>query len=282
MSDVTRSQQDEPFELATLQADDLLLNALGQGKTAGADAAVAGAASAASDDEVGALLAAWRMDLATDVPQTSLAAVEDATAVETAPASLGSERSKRSGCKSLRVRIAVAAAVVGVLAGGTAVAAANATPGSPLWSISQMINPERAHRVAAEDALAKARQAIADKQPDRAAKLLDNAAKLIEQVRDPQLAARLRAELAELEQLLLSVTTPSVPLPGTSPGAQPSPSSTGAAHPSPASTSTHGSGSGLPGHLPTSLPGQTQLPIPPLKSLLPTTLPSLPLPGLGG
>ena len=116
------------------------------------------------------------------------------------------------------MRVAVAAAVVGVLAGGTAVAAANAKPGSPLWSVSQVINPARAHRLAAEDALAKARQAIADKHPDQAAQLLDKAAKLIADVRDPQQAARLRAELAELEQLLINAITPGFPPPGTSPG----------------------------------------------------------------
>ena len=188
---------------------------------------------------------------------------------------------RTAGRKSSRVRIAIAAAVVGVLAGGTTVAAANANPGSPLWSISQVINPARAHRLAAEDALAEARQAIADKHPAQAAQLLDKAAKLIADVRDPQQAARLRAELAELEQLLISAT-PGVTLPGTSPDPQPSSSPSGTPHPSPAPSSTKDSGSGLPGHLPSLLPEPTQAPLPPVKSLLPTTLPSLPLPGLGG
>ena len=280
MSDVTRSPQDEPFDLAILQADELLLDALGRGEPVRADA---DGADGAASDEVGALLAVWRVDLAAEIPQTSVADLESVPAIETVAALAGDPRSKRSGRKPLRVRIAVAAAVVGVLAGGTAVAAANATPGSPLWSLSQVINPARAHRVAAEDALAQARKAIADKHPDQAARLLDKAAKLIADVRDPQQAARLRTELAEIEQLLINATTSGLPQPGISPGTQPSSSPSSTAHPSPAPTSTTGgSGAGLPGHLPTSVPGTSQLPIPPLKSLLPTALPSLPLPGLGG
>jgi hypothetical protein len=281
MSDVKRSPQDEPFDLAILQAEELLLDALGRGESASVDAAGADRA-AASDDEVGALLAAWRMDLAAEIPQTSVADLESVPAVEPVAASVDDPRFKRSGRKSIRVRIAVAACMIGVLAGGTAVAVATATPGSPLWPLSQVINPARAHRVAAEDALAQARKAIADKHPDQAERLLNKAAKLIEDVRDPQQAARLRAELAEIEQLLTNATASGLPLPGTSPGPQHPSAPSGTAHPSPAPTPTGGSGSGLPGHLPTSLPGTSQLPISPLKSLLPTALPSLPLPGLGG
>jgi len=275
MSDVTRSPHDEPFNLAALQADDLLLDALGRGQTEGV------ASAATSDDEVGALLAAWRMDLSTEIPQTSLGTVDNVATVQSVVDSLGSGRTSRARRTSSRLRIAVAAAVVGVLAGGTTIAAANATPGSPLWSISQVINPARAHRLAAEDALAQARQAIADKHPDQAAQLLDKAAKLIADVRDPQQAARLRAELAALEKLLVDAA-PGITLPGTSPKPQPSSSPSGTPHPSPAPSSTKGGGSGLPGHLPSLLPEPTQAPLPPLKSLLPTTLPSLPLPGLGG
>jgi Anti-sigma-D factor RsdA to sigma factor binding region len=278
MSDLTRSPQDEPFDLAMLQADELLLDALGRGEPAHTD----GADGRASNDEIGTMLAAWRMDLAAEIPQTSVADQESVPAVETVAAPAGNRRSNRAGRKPLRVRIAVAAAVIGVLVGGTAVAATNATPGSPLWSLSQVINPARAHRVAAEDALAQARQAIADKHPDQAARLLDKAAKLIADIRDPQQAASLRAELAEIEQLLINATTPGLPGPGITPGTRPSSSPSGAAHPSPAPTSTGGAGSGLPGHQSTSVPGTSQLPIPPLKSLLPTALPSLPLPGLGG
>jgi hypothetical protein len=278
MSDVTRSPHDEPFDLAALQADNLLLDALGRGQTEGVSSA---AAVAASDDEVGALLAAWRMDLAVEIPQTTLRRVDSVATAEPVVASPASGRASRAGRKSSRLRIAVAAAAACVLAGGTTVAAANANPGSPLWSISQVINPARAHRLAAEDALAKARQAIADKHPDQAAQLLDKAAKLIADVRDPQQAARLRAELAELERLLISAT-PGITLPGTGPDPQPSSSPSSTPHPSPAPSSTKDSGSGLPGHLPSLLPEPTQAPLPPVKSLLPTTLPSLPLPGLGG
>jgi hypothetical protein len=131
--------------------------------------------------------------------------------------------------------------------------------------------------------LSKARQAIADKHPDQAARLLDKAAKLIADVADPQQAARLRAELAQLEGLLVNITTPGITLPGSNPSQQPSSAPAGAPHPSPSPTTTKGSGSGLPGQLPTLVPDPTQkLPLPPLKSLLPTALPSLPLPGLGG
>jgi hypothetical protein len=264
MNDVTRSPQDEPIDLATIQADELLLEALGRGDSV-------------SDGEIGALLTTWRLELAAEIPLAS----EDLSVTS----ATGRTARRRVWPRTLRARIAVAAAVVGVLAGGTAVAATNATPGSPLWAISQVINPARAHRLNAENALARARQAIAAKRPDVAASELEKAAKLIAQVNDPQQAAQLRAELAQLSQLLQQLTaTMGVPLPGSGRGAPPSSTPDGAGHPSPAPGASGGSGSGPPRVLPTSpLPGVSSLlPTDPLHSLLPSVLPNLPLSGLGG
>jgi hypothetical protein len=285
MTDTTPRPQDEPLGMAMIQADELLLEALGRGEPAG------------TDDETATLLASWRSDLASDMPKVSTVQIANASTAPTAPVSGRGIRPhrqiptpRRSARASLGARIAVAAAIVGALAGGATVAAANANPGSPLWPITQVMYPARADRVAAENALEQARRAVIDRRFDEAARQLDRAAELISRINDPQLAAQLRAKLQHIRQLLASATTPGSPLPTSSPTPpQPSSSPRGAAHPSPApGASAGGSGSLTPGPTDSNTAGTSGLPgssLPStglLHSLLPSTLPSLPLPGLGG
>src|SRR2546423_6531200 len=109
---------ERPVDLDVLRADDLLLDALGRGEP-GPD-----------DDAIAAVLAAWRADLVdTDGTAEAEEEQDEAPLAEGVPISRATRRPP--------VRLAVAAAVLAVVAGGTGIAAAHATPGSPLWPISQ-------------------------------------------------------------------------------------------------------------------------------------------------
>ncbi len=259
-------QPEPPIDLDVLHADDALLDALGRG------------APAPADDELAAVLAAWRAELATDEasaepttgPATEPAAEEDTSVAEVVPISRA--RSPRAA------RLAVAAAVLAVVAGGTGVAAVQATPGSPLWPITHLVNPDRVDVLDAESAIADARRAVTEGRTTDAQRLVDKADALVSRVRDPGEAARLRAELDEVRHLLGTVNTPATPSgagsAGPAPGTTPAPGAgTGSGtagsngQPTPAPT---GTGGHTPGPLVPSLPVPTS--VPPL-------LPSLPIVG---
>ena len=300
MTDGSAAAAGQPLDLDLVHADDALLDALARG------------AAAASDDDVAALLAAWRADLADPAPQLAdntvptlraaapVLAEPTATSAEgepddaagpdqtsgpgnpTGPVGAGGPgRRHGTAWRPRRLRVAVAAAVVAALAGGTSVAAANATPGSPLWPLTQVVNPDRADQLGAESALAQARQAIAQGRRADARRLLDQAATMISRVRDPRAAARLRAELDELRALLAAVPAP--------PGTAADPTPTGAAATTPPTPAPGGTGgattgggnggggnggsTGGPGQILPSLPLPLPTSIPPLlPSLLPTGL----------
>jgi anti-sigma-D factor RsdA-like protein len=247
MNERRPSPADEPIGLDVLRADDLLLDALGRGEPGG------------DDESVAALLAAWRADVAGEP-------ADDENLAEVIPIT---RARRRHG-----VRLGVAAAVLAVVTGGTGAAAAQATPGSPLWPITHVVNPDRVRLLDAESAIADARKAAGQARAADAQRLVDRAAELVAKVRDPHDAARLRAELDEVRQLLATVGAPGVPgasTPGTStaPGASPS-AGTG-----PGATPGTGQDGGQPG--PTPGPtggGEAPLPLP----SLPVPTPSLPLP----
>lgn len=309
MTDTTPSPSNEPVDLDVIRSDDALLDALGRGE------------SAASNDRIDTLLAAWRADLAVGSVDAAVRRMDSpvgcvgtaaggvdlaaetahvstirsahpaaaSAGVESTPDSARQQRVSRERRMPRRARLAVAAAAVAAIVGGTVGAAATATPGSPLWSISQAIYPARADRLAAEDALAQARRAVDARNFEQARRALVHAEQLISRVDDPREAALLRGELRQIEQLLLPASAPGGLLPTATTGPTPVPSSS--AHPgSPHTPGAHTSGPapllpnpplpGLPPHTsPGLLPSSGLLPpLPPLPSLLPT----LPLPGVGG
>jgi hypothetical protein len=255
MTDHRPPAADEPIGLDVLRADDLLLDALGEG------------GKAPAGDEIAALLAAWRADVA-DLPDEPPA---DEPVAEVIPIT---RARRRRG-----VRLGVAAAVLAVVAGGTGVAAAQAGPGSPLWPITHLVNPDRVALLDAESAIADARKAAGQGRTADAQRLVDRAATLVSKVRDPRDAARLRAELDEVRHLLGTVTAPGGPG-GTAPGAgiSPGPGTT------PAPGATPGGGGPVPTPGPTGGGGGAgggggggHTPGLPLPSL-PIPTPSLPLP----
>jgi hypothetical protein len=185
----------DPRDLAMIAADDELLDLLGSG------------GAPEDDDEVGAMLAAWRADLATDLPTVRRAAPVVGAA---APAR------RRSLSRNTRFLLAAAAAVI-ALAGVATVMAGDARPGSPLWPITRLLYTDRASSAVAEQeaqrAIDEARQAIDDARYSDAEKLLEQATARTGEVRDPTVVQRLQAEIAALRGLLPGV------LPGSSPAA---------------------------------------------------------------
>jgi hypothetical protein len=253
-------------DLEWIRADDLLLDALGRGEP-GPD-----------DDEVAAMLAAWHADLAEELPTVRAAITEEATIpIQGVPAR------KRFSRPRL---IAVAATVTLIAAlGGVFVAALNATPGSPLWPISQILNPDRADVLAARDAIHKVRVAIDQQRYGDATRLIPHAQVLIDKVQDSTQQEQLQAELNALVQELAAKVggAGTLTTPGPSVGASPTPAPTQAPGPggsgaggggAPGQQRTPGGGGGV---LPPSLLPSLPLPSLPLPKL---PLPSLPLPSL--
>ncbi|HKT03910.1 MAG TPA: hypothetical protein VJT31_30635, partial [Rugosimonospora sp.] len=223
-------------DLDVIRGDDLLLDSLGRGE------------AAPSDDEVAVMLAVWRADLADEFDDVTLrpAALDggdSATVPLPLPGSGGGDpptapvlplRKRRLG----RPRIAVAAALILVaFLGGLSVAAMNATPGSPLWPISQLLNPDRADVLAAENAIDQARQAVAQHRYADASRLVDRAQTLVDKVRSAPDRQRLQAELNTVLAALAGGLRGGAVTPGT-----PGPSATPAPTPTPGAGGTAGGG----------------------------------------
>jgi hypothetical protein len=283
-------------EPPALDLDDELLDALGRGDRP------------AGGDRLALMLAAWRDDLdepadrpldgATPGPET-VALVPDTTEARAngqasiprpgirpprpsvplrsaRPMPNRPARDQASGPHgsrrwTRRSRIAFAATVVfavGLVSGIVVAAASNATPNSPLWPVSQLLYPERADRVGAQDALTRARVAASEGRLGDARRLIDEAQALISKVADPAERTRLQSELDQIRQLVSSAGGSVQP--GGTPAPQPRPSG------GPEPTGTSGP---LPGPLPSAPLPTGILPSVVLPSLpLPTSLlPSLPL-----
>jgi hypothetical protein len=267
-----------PIEPDDLDRDDEFLDLLGRGEMP------------AGGDQAELMLAAWRADLSdAELSQRSLRSAvptpdETAqfpvrpTATLTRPmpngrrAPTGPEPHRPGRRRTRRIRLAIAAAAVALLGAGVAITAANATPDSPLWPVAQLLFPQRADRLGAQDLIARAQTAIREGRLADAQRLVAQAQSLVAQVDDPVERGRLQGELDQVRQLLSAAV--GVISPGAGPSAQPSP----AGGPGPSASSTP----------PPLLP--SQLPNPGLPSVLPTgilptqilpsLLPSLPI--LGG
>ncbi|HEY2670660.1 MAG TPA: anti-sigma-D factor RsdA [Rugosimonospora sp.] len=260
----------QQVDLETVQADEALLDALGQG------------GSVPDDDELAAMLGAWRANLDTEpLPALSYEALplvtDDADAgwaggpdgqTQVIPMvdSGRSRRSRRSvPLRPRTVRLAVAAAVVIATAGGVSVAAAGAQPSDPLWPVVKIVHPGVADMRAAQDAIDKARDAVDDRRYDDARELIDKAAALVAKVHDPQQAQRLRDELDEVRGMLAAAV----------PSTGPTPRSPRNSTPTPSPTVSTGAGPGGASPSPSTSPSTGHGLLPPLLPSLPPLLPSL-------
>ncbi|MER7281759.1 anti-sigma-D factor RsdA [Dactylosporangium sp. NPDC000244] len=314
------SSGEAPVDLATVRADDALLDALARGSRP------ASPSPSSDDDALAGLLADWHDDLSADLPDFDLSsepssgdALPDLPELRTA-FDLSSEPSsgdalpdlpelrtaapetdgtqelpvvaprprRRPGSGLRRTFAAVAAAVV--ILGGLALGAERSSPSSPLWPLTQVLYPEQAHARAAEQAIAEAADAIAAARWDDARRLLDTATGEAEQVDTAGTRRRLLDRIADLRSQLPSLTPPSP-----SPTTPPAPTTEAApATPTPAPGATTpganpGGGGGAtktPGGNGEILPGLPTQIVPtgpgglPLPTRILPSVPGLPLPTL--
>jgi hypothetical protein len=253
---------EHPADLAQIAADDALLDALGKGEAPPPGPQPAG-------DELAGLLHAWRADLDDKLDATQPLVGELLEAQSNRPIEL---KPKRRGSKLLT---GVAAAIL--ILGGLAAGASQAGPNSPLWPLTKVMYPERADTRSAEQAISRARAAIAANRLDEANHQLDQATALVGRLQDSGDKRRLTDQIAQLRQLIAAKTapsqpaTPSAPVPGATPAAPQGPT----AQPAPQPTRD-------PGDNPLPLPtgGLPTLPDLPAPTLPAPTLPQLPLPSL--
>ncbi|WP_433218056.1 hypothetical protein ACQP00_11430 [Dactylosporangium sp. CS-047395] len=306
-----------PVDLATVRADDALLDALARGERAVVDADV----DVDAADALAGLFADWHADLSADLPPftldddatVSLDSLPDVPELRAAapvadlpdvpgPARrrrFGGSGERRPGSGLRRTFAAVAAGIV-ILA-GLALGAERSGPNGPLWPLTQVLYPEQAHARAAEQAIAEAADAIAAGRFDDARRLLDTATGEANQVDNAGTRQRLLDQIADLRAQLPPAAPPAASsAPATAPQAPttapteaaPTPGpTTGGGNPGGGATTGGGNGNGggngdgggggqvIPG-LPTQIVPTNPLPLP--TQILPTTIPGLPLPtGLG-
>ncbi|MFC4602655.1 anti-sigma-D factor RsdA [Rhodococcus kronopolitis] len=263
-ADLSRSQAgDDPaaaaFDLAAVQHDNALIDALATGNVARVDSP--------EEAELAALLASWRAEiLAPPMPaEPTLDQVVAAVDSQISGSAHG-----RGGLRLLRP-IAGAAAAVAVVMAGLTVFSYNAVPGDPLWKVKEVVFTERANStVASIDTatnLEEAERLLQSGDPAAAAAKLQSAVKRVTDVNEPDKRAALNARL---DQLMADAAKGAPPAAGmtTTPGA-PSPSAISTAPPmTPIATVT-----GAPVTTVPQVPSQLPV-IPPSPSA--TTAPTMP------
>lgn len=179
---------DGPVDLVAVQADDELINALAAGMTVTSP----GNGGYDADDQVAALLAAWRADVdAEPIPDlfdldTAVAAVQGASTAARPPTR-----------RRWLVPVAAAAAMVVISAGGLSVGAQSAEPGGVMWEVARVVDADRVESVEArqrvEGRIAEARQALESGRSDEAAAVLATVGADLEAVREEEGLAELVA-----------------------------------------------------------------------------------------
>jgi hypothetical protein len=187
---------DEPIDLAAVQADDELINALGAGF-----GVPSGGRSFHADDQVVALLSSWRADVVAE-PIPELVDLE--TAVAAVRAGMPATRPSRSGRARHLVPVAAAAAFLVLVGGGVTIGSATAEPDSALWPVSKVLFSERAESVEAavrvSDKIENAKQALSEGKPEQAAAELAQAQQELAKVR-PQEG---KDELVDVKDFLVA------------------------------------------------------------------------------
>lgn len=262
---LTSSEAEFAADLSAVQADDALLDALG-----GSDPKMA---DGLGDQELNALLLAWRRDIDSE-PLAELVDVDTAvTTVKTAALAR-----KHGGRRRLLVPVAAAAAVLAIAFAGTGLAAKGAQPGDTLWGLTKVLYADHARSVEAAAAakldLEMANLALAGGRLDEARRALDEAQVALSQVTDEENRDQL---LEQHRQLSAQLNPGALPLPPDqqSPSHSDLPTSP-LPSPQPSASPTSLPGGGNPV---TSLPGTTTPTTPPSESsepppLTPSTSPS--------
>jgi hypothetical protein len=175
---------DGPVDLAAVRADDALLDAIAGGAGLGAFGShedVFGRPGQ-DDDELAAILAAWKADIEAD-PMPELVSLDEASeAVEA-----GHEaRDRRTGRAKRRMPFAVAAAAVAIALAGFTVAVHSAQPGDTMFGLTKVLFSQQAESAqkakTAHDTIVAANTAIRQGKPADAQSLLQSAAGQIQAV----------------------------------------------------------------------------------------------------
>ena len=233
--DDTMSASQAAFEadLSAMHADDALLDALG-----GSDPQVA---DDLGDQELNALLLAWRRDIDSE-PLAEL--VDTDTAVTTVKAAAMAQRHKRRPRRlRILVPVAAAAAVLAIAFTGTSIAARDAQPGDTLWGLTKVLYADHARSVEAASAartdLQQASIALSQGRVAEAQQALAEAAAKLTQVSAEDNLDQLMLEHKQLTAMLQTPAAPTSPSTSTEP-------STPSAPPPPPSSSALPSSSSLP------------------------------------
>jgi hypothetical protein len=181
-----------------VQADDELINALAAGMALSTSGA---GGSYHADDQVVALLSAWRADV-TEEPIPELVDLD--TAVAAVQAGITAKRATRSARTRHLVPVAAAAAFLVLVGGGVSISSATAEPDSALWPVTKVLFSERATSVEAamrvSDKIESAKQALNEGQPQAAAAELQQAQSDLSAVR-PQEG---KAQLVDVKDFLVA------------------------------------------------------------------------------
>jgi anti-sigma-D factor RsdA-like protein len=271
---------DEPEDLAQIKSDDALLDALaaqvnGRPATNGHRPAEAAGTADFDDEQLNALLLAWRQDV-DSVPLPEMVDTKAAVATVTAA------RSARRRRPRLLVPVAAAAAVLAVAFAGVGMAARDAQPGDALWGLSKVLYADHARSVEAAESvrtdLNDAQTALQQGKIDEAKDALQAAGSALPSVSREDGKDQLQAKHESLLEQLTSTagpTTSQVPVPTqrseTSKPSQTSPS-----------TSTSTPTSEKPSSTPSSTPTSSSSSPPPSSSAGPNSESGdPPLPGNG-
>jgi len=246
----------EPEDLAQIRSDDALLDALaaqvnGAPSTPNGHHPVDPTPVDLDDEQLNALLVAWRQDVDSDpLPEM----VDTTTALATVTAAKSARRRR----PRLLVPVAAAAAVLAVAFAGVGMAARDAQPGDTLWGLSKVLYADHARSV--EDAqsvrsdLNNAQQALQQGKIDEAKDALQAAGSQLPAVKSEDGKDDLQAKHESLLEQLTSTTPPgtSTPLPPTPERSEP----TKPSHTKPSSTpsSTPEKPSSTPSSTPPSSP----------------------------
>ncbi len=192
-------------DLSAVQADDRLLDALGS--------ATPGAAGALVDDELNALLLAWRHEVETE-PFGEL--VDTETAIATIQAARPQPVSKHR----FLIPLASAAAVLAIAFTGVSLVARDAQPGDALWGLTRVLYSEHAKSIEAaaivRSDLDSARLALREGKVSEAREKLNKIEASLGSVSTDDGKAQLEESHKELEKELdtnTSVTSPTTPPP---------------------------------------------------------------------
>jgi hypothetical protein len=169
---------DGPVDLAAVRADDALLDAIAGGAGLGAFGShedVFGRPGQ-DDDELAAILAAWRADIEAD-PMPELVSLDEASEAVVA----GHEaRDRRAGRARRRMPFAVAAAAIAIALAGFTVAVHSAQPGDTMFGLTKVLFSEQADNAqkaqTARATIEQANTAIKRGDPATAQSLLQSAA----------------------------------------------------------------------------------------------------------